>query len=82
MKKVVLGLQTAFFDSFNVLLSFLFEKCYRTNMQVPQKSSFGPETCEIAPKVPIWGIRRTGFPPEDSPFLYRASREGRVGGDQ
>ena len=42
-------------------------------MKLPQKASFGPETCEIEPKVGIWGIRRTGFPPEDSPLFYRAS---------
>ena len=41
--------------------------------ELPQKASFGPETCEIEPKVAMWGIRRTGFPPEDSPLFYRAS---------
>ena len=44
-------------------------------MKLPQKASFGPETCEIGPKVTIWGIRRTGFPPEDSPsFTEHLSR--------
>ena len=42
-------------------------------MKLPQKPSFGSETCEIGPKVGIWGIRRTGFAPEDSPLFYRAS---------
>ena len=37
-------------------------------MKLPQKASFGSEPCEIGPKVTIWGIRRTGFPPEDSPL--------------
>ena len=27
-------------------------------MKLPQKASFGSETCEIGPKVAIWGIRR------------------------
>ena len=48
---VVFYLQTMFFHSFNVLLSFLAEKEYRTNIKLPQKASFGPETCEIEPKV-------------------------------
>ena len=39
-------------------------------MKLPQKASFGTETCEIGPKVAIWGIRRTGFPPEDSPLSF------------
>ena len=43
----VFGLQTVFFYSFNVLLSFLAEKWYRTNIKLPQKISFGSETCEI-----------------------------------
>ena len=62
-----LTLQTTFFDSFKVLLNSLVEKCYRTNMKLPQKASLGSETCEIWPKVAIWGFRRRGFPPEDSP---------------
>ena len=66
-KNVVFGLQTTFLDGFNVLLSFLTQKWYRTNMKLPQQASFGPETCEVWPKVAIWGIRRTGFPHEDSP---------------
>ena len=41
-------------------------------MKLLQKDSFGSEVCEIGPKVAIWGIRRTGFPPEDSPLCYRA----------
>ena len=57
------GLQTMFFDGFNVLLSFLAETWYRTNMKLPQKASFGPEACKFWPKVFIWGIRRTRFPP-------------------
>ena len=44
-------------------------------MTLHQKASFGSEACETRPKVPIWGIRWTGFPPEDSPFFYRASTE-------
>ena len=51
IKKCCFGLQTAFFDSFNVLLNCLTEKWYRTNMKLPQKASFGPEACEILPKV-------------------------------
>ena len=47
-------------------------------MKLPQKCSFGPEACEIGPQVAIWGIRRTRFPPEDSPLLYRASNLLRV----
>ena len=50
-KNVVFGLQTTPFDSFNVLLSFLAEKWYRTNMKLPQKASLGSEMCEIGPKV-------------------------------
>ena len=42
------------------------------NMKLPQQASFGPETYEIGPKVAIWGIRRTGFPPEDSPPLLQS----------
>ena len=42
-------------------------------MKLPQKTSFGAEACEIPPNVVIWGIRRTGFPPEDSSLFYRAS---------
>ena len=38
-------------------------------MKLPQKTSFGSETCEIGSKVAIW----IGFPPEDSPLFYRAS---------
>ena len=45
----------------------------RTILKLHQKVSFGPEACEIGPKVVIWGIRRTGFPPEDSPLYYRGS---------
>ena len=45
---------------------------------IPQTASFGPEACEIGPKVVIWGIRRTGFPPEDSPLFYRAPKQGDV----
>ena len=48
---VIFCLQTMFFYSFNVLLNFLAEKLYRTNMKSPQKASFGPETCEIGPRV-------------------------------
>ena len=29
--------------------------------------------CELGSKVAIWGIRRTGLPPEDSPLFHRAS---------
>ena len=72
-KHVIFGLQTSFFDGFNVLMSFLTQKWYRTVMKSPKKASFGPEMYEIWPKVVIWGIRRTGFPPEDSPLFYRAS---------
>ena len=50
-KNVVFGIQTTFVYSFDVLLSFLAETWYRTNMKSPQKVSFGPETCEIGPKV-------------------------------
>ena len=50
-ENVVFGIQTAFSDSFNVLLSFLAEKWYRTNMTLSQKVSSGPETCETWPKV-------------------------------
>ena len=39
-KNVMFGLQTAFFNGFNVLLSFLAEKSYRTNMKLPQKVCF------------------------------------------
>ena len=53
-KNVVFGLQPVFFEGFNVLLSFLVEKWYRTNMNLPQKTSFGSETCEIEPKVETW----------------------------
>ena len=35
------------FDSFNVLLSFLAETWYRTNMKLSQKASFGSETWKI-----------------------------------
>ena len=45
------GLETALLDSFNVLLSFLAEKWYRTNMKLSQKEIFWPETCEIEPTV-------------------------------
>ena len=38
-------------NKFTVLLSFLAEKCYRTNMKLPQKASLGFETCETGPKV-------------------------------
>ena len=55
------------FDGFNVLLSFLAEKWYRSNMKLPQKASFGSETCEMEPKVAISPV-----PPEDSPLFYRA----------
>ena len=47
LKIVVFDLQTAFLDGFTVLLSFLAEKWYRTNMKLPQKASFGPEAYEI-----------------------------------
>ena len=43
-------------------------------MKLLQKDSFGPEAYEIGPKVAIWSIRRTGFPPEDSPLFYSASK--------
>ena len=46
-KIFVFGLQTAFFYGFSVLLSFLAEKSYRTNMKSPQKASLEPETCEV-----------------------------------
>ena len=78
-ENIVFGLQPTFFYSFHVLLSFLAEKLYRTNMKLPQKASFGSEMCEIGAKVAIWGIRRTGFPPEDSPLFYRASRQTQFG---
>ena len=51
LKKHVFCLQTVFFYSFNVLLSFLPEELYRTNMKLAQKASLGPETCGIWPKV-------------------------------
>ena len=50
-RNVGFDLQTTCFDSFNVLLSFLAEKWYRTNMKLPQQASFGHETCEMGPKV-------------------------------
>ena len=50
-KKCVFHLQTTFFDGFNVLLNFLAEKIYRTNMKLPQQASFGPEMCEIGLRV-------------------------------
>ena len=43
-KNAVFGLQTTFFDGFNVLLSFLAEKRYRTILKSLQKVSLGPET--------------------------------------
>ena len=46
-----LYLQTTFFYGFKVLLSFLAEILYRTIMKSLQKASFGPQTCEIEPKV-------------------------------
>ena len=36
-------------------------------MKLPNKASCGPETCEVGPKVAIWGIRRTGFAPKIPP---------------
>ena len=49
-KKLFFGLQTTFFDGFNVLLNFLAEKWYRTIMKSPQKTSFGPQTCNYGKK--------------------------------
>ena len=50
-KIVGFGLQTAFFDGFNVFFTFLAEICLRTVVESSQKASFGSETCEIRPKV-------------------------------
>ena len=44
-KNYIFGLQTMFFDGFNVLMSFLAQKWYRTVMKSPQKASFGTKTC-------------------------------------
>ena len=46
-KNVAFGLQTTFFNSFNVLFSFLAEKLHRTIMKSPQKVSFGTKTCSF-----------------------------------
>ena len=42
-------------------------------MKLPQNARLGSEICEIGPKVATWGIRWTGFPPEDSPLFYKAT---------
>ena len=44
---MIFGLQTAFFDGFNVLMSFLAQKWYRTVMKSPQKASFVTKACKI-----------------------------------
>ena len=47
MKNNIFGLQTLFFDGFNVLMSFLAQKWCRTVMKSSQKASFGTKTCKI-----------------------------------
>ena len=51
-KKIVFGIQTPFFDGFNVLLSFLAEKWYRTNMKSPSKPRVGTKTSSYVKKKP------------------------------
>ena len=54
MNNIFFCLQTTFFDGFNVFLSFLAEKCYRTIMNSPQKASFGTNMCIILTKSYIY----------------------------
>ena len=46
-KKIVLGLQTMFHDSFNVFFSFLAETWCRTIMKWPQKANPETKTCSF-----------------------------------
>ena len=52
-KKVLFGLQTTFFDVFNVLLSFLAEKWYRTIMKSHQKANFGTKECSYGEQTMV-----------------------------
>ena len=74
-KNIVFCLQTRFCGSFNVLLSFLEEKWYRTNIKLPQKGQFWTRNMRNRTKS-----RNLGYPadrvfPEDSPLFYRASKQ-------
>ena len=49
-----------FFDGENNVFGLLDAKPYRTIVKLPQEVSFGPEACEIRPKV--W-FQASGFCP-------------------
>ena len=46
-KNNAFGLQTTFFDGFNVFMSFLAEKWYRTNTNLPQKQISNPKRAKL-----------------------------------
>ena len=48
---IVSDLHMTLFHSFNVFFRFLAEKCFRTIMKLPPKTSFRSEVCEIWPRV-------------------------------
>ena len=52
-KIFVFNLHIMFFNGFNVLLSFLAEKWYRTIMKLPQKTSFGTNTCSFGTSITL-----------------------------
>ena len=67
MKNFFFGLQTTVVDGFNVLLSFLAEKWYRTIMKLPQKASFRPKHAKFDKKSPFGVSGGQGFPPKIPP---------------
>ena len=71
-ENIVFNFQTTFslFYGFNVLLSFLAEKQYRTKVKLPQKLSFGAEACEIIPKVAISPLK---IPPSFTEHLFEGT---------
>ena len=55
-ENVVLGLPTMFFDGFNMFLSILSEKWYRTNMNYLNKPALDPKHAKFTQKLGFWHL--------------------------